>query len=395
MNTAAKMILTILTAATLAEPASAQFLGFRRAYYGPSFGPYASPYSSYDSPYQGLYRGSWRAGPLRSVYSIPVVPVQREDPGTLRQTYSSTTSAGDIRVNVDVTGKHAAAITEAIAATKKLLEGGGEAPSPGPGIAAKVNQPLRLPVGPDPKNPLAKEDLSDVLRKDQVVWHYPPKSQFEILHEDTAKAVLILIPKAPGTYTVMAVVVEPLKEAAPVPATLPEEIKIEPKKAETKEEPKEIQPKKMPAKKTPAKKTEEPKVVEVKKAPLPARAFRHIVSFVIRVEGAVPPADGPRPIVGDKKATTAAEARQKIKAAFDREKASPAASAELNNLIGILGRAKRVTEFASALNQSEKTKLIPETMAAIRQYLTFSPSIQTMTAEQIRTPIGEILQSLK
>jgi len=115
-----------------------------------------------------------------------------------------------------------------------------------------------------------------------------------------------------------------------------------------------------------------------------------IAAAIVENKKLLEPGKGPTP----GQSATVDEAKQKIKRAFDKEKGA----AEMTNLRNklVLARNSGVPQqFDSALNQSEKANAIPETISAIRDYLTFRPNIPSMTASDVRLAVDEILQNLK
>src|SRR5262245_43632863 len=201
MKTALRWSAAILGAALFVAPADAQFFGLRRSYYGPYADPYFAPFT---------YRPTLRAAPWGRAYSAPIIPIRtRTDDVTLRAPAPTPTAvrASDIRVSSDFAGANNEPIAAAIAANKQAVDP--QTAFPEGAIAARIGMPLRLAVGIDPKVAPGKEDLSDVLPKDRVVWNYPPKTEFDVLHEDSGKALLILVPKSAGTFRVTAILVEP------------------------------------------------------------------------------------------------------------------------------------------------------------------------------------------
>jgi hypothetical protein len=334
--------LLIMLGVTLGPlPAQAQFLGLNRVY----FGPYAS------SPYR-----TWRAAPLAQSYGVPLVYVRQPVAvDAWRQpVVSAPTKASDIRVNSDLAGTRNVAITSALAESKQWFKP--ESVPQAGRFVVKVNQPVVLRVGSNADSPYGKEDLSDVLDRAQVVWDYPPETQFRKIHEDTSKAVLVLSPKLAGTFTVAAVVVDPVKEKPP-------ELKKDEKKDRAPPIP---QP--------------------------PGKLFKRLVTFTIQVDGSTTPPISPET---EPRPTSVAEALQRIKAAAETEK-SAAAMTNLRLRISNFAsdRMADYTLLKDIINAAARSNQLPNTVPAINQLLDLAGA-PTMSQAQLKALVSDIHQNLQ
>ncbi|MCI0380178.1 MAG: hypothetical protein L0215_21550 [Gemmataceae bacterium] len=311
MNKSIRWVLAIGALLLVADSAPAQFLGLNRGFYGPYANPYSGRYAGPAFGYRSVF-GAYSA-PLYGAYSAPLygaysAPVLRVRESKLRESLQGpllgSSAAPEIRISVDVSGKHNAAIAKALAHSKSWSDI--TIASDDPTLRVALYAPVLLRVGGAPDNPIAAKSDAEALPKDMVAWNFP--SSFRKVHEDSTKAILVLSPQAAGTFTVVAAVVVPRQE---------KEIKVEELKAPQKkgEEKKNGEPVKKDEK-------EDKKPAEEKKKELPeAKPPVRFVTFTIQVDSVTPVAPV-QPQTPTERPTNLQEALQKIKAAVERDKAA-------------------------------------------------------------------------
>jgi hypothetical protein len=353
-----------LLALLAAGPAPAQFV-FQREYFGRP----------------GLLHGP-RAFVRR--HSTPIV-VQQAREQRPRQDDEGYRDAGpdaarsNIEITVNVAGDPTRndSIKRAIAECRQWLDG--EAPRNGSSLKVAVGATVVLRVPEDPKSPMGKDDLTDVLNRDQVAWNYPSSNLFDVVHEDTTRAVLVLRAKAAGTHIVSAVVL-PLPQPEPIPAPAK---KPEPNKTPTKD----VKGKKSVSKDN--KETAEKKPPEP--APRLARETIRFHNFTIQV-GDVPVAPGitPPPVVVDGPRPASLEAAlQAVKAAYAEERNASGMSV----FVFRLKEEKTATIHAIKRHVDAAKGRTPRTAAAIQQALNIAPA--PTEGEPLRARMAKILDQLR
>jgi hypothetical protein len=353
-----------LLALLAAGPAPAQFV-FQREYFGRP----------------GLLHGP---RPFVRRHSTPIVVQQvrqeqpRQDDNEGYRDSVPDVARSNIEITVNVAGDPTRndSIKRAIAECRQWLDG--EAPRDGSPLRVAVGATVVLRVPEHPESPMGKADLSDVLDRDEVAWNYPPASLFEVVHEDTTRAVLVLRAKAAGTHTVSAVVL-PLPEPLPAPTKKPE-------------------PKKAPAKEVKGKKTVSKDSAESaeKEPPRPApRLTREAIrfhNFTIQVgdapvvPGTTPP---PRPGVDETRPASLDAALEAVKAAYAEERNASG----MPLLIFRLTQEKTSTIHAFKRHVDAAKSRTPRTAAAIQQALDIAPAPKE--GEPLRSRVARILEQLR
>ncbi|MCI0643216.1 MAG: hypothetical protein L0Y70_29455 [Gemmataceae bacterium] len=352
MHSSFRFAVAVLLAVLAAGPLPAQFM-FHREYFGRP----------------GSLRGP---GPFVRLQAAPVVIRQvRQEPRQDDEGPRSDAgkSRSDIQITANVAGDNEA-VKQAIAECRRWLDR--EQADVG-AFRVSVGRHVVLRVGKDPEN--RKPDLADVLPSREVAWNYPPENLFEIIHEDTTRAVLVLAPKAAGTYTVTAVVLS-APEPVPLPAKPPEAKEdLKKKKDKDKKADSEALPKPAPV-------------------PGPAKSGLRFVNFTIQVDGTpAAPVPGTVPPAITPPASLEA-ALQAVKAAYQEER-----KAKGIELLKVRLTKLSTDNLASQqtlnphINAAKNVNPTSKALRAIREALAVPPIPVDPSA--LRTRLSQIVQQLQ